>query len=127
MLRAVAMKLKQRSRHGDFVARMGGDEFVCVLPGVGPNQGVRMAQRFREAVEEAGREALPPLPLSMSIGISYLPIHGLDADRLLAEADRLMYQDKETRDAAGLHALSAVLAKPVATSVPGRAPLADSA
>ncbi|MBL8233098.1 MAG: diguanylate cyclase [Bryobacterales bacterium] len=127
VLRSVAVKLKQRSRHGDFVARMGGDEFVCVLPGVGPSQGARMAQRFREAVEEAGRESFPPVPLSMSIGISYLPIHGLDADRLLAEADRLMYQDKETRDAAGLHALSAVLAKPAAAAAGDRAPLADSA
>jgi diguanylate cyclase (GGDEF)-like protein len=115
LLRAVAVKLKERSRQGDFVARMGGDEFVFVLPGVSPNQGARMVQRFREAAEEAGRESTPPVPLSMSIGISYLPIHGLDADRLLAEADRLMYQDKASRGGQGLRALSSALAQPAAT------------
>jgi diguanylate cyclase (GGDEF)-like protein/putative nucleotidyltransferase with HDIG domain len=115
LLRAVAVKLKERSRQGDFVARMGGDEFVFVLPGVSPNQGARMVQRFREAAEEAGRESTPPVPLSMSIGISYLPIHGLDADRLLAEADRLMYQDKANRGGQGLRALSSALAQPAAT------------
>ncbi|MBL8230065.1 MAG: diguanylate cyclase [Bryobacterales bacterium] len=94
LLQRVAQRLKESCREYDCVARMGGDEFVMVLPGLS-KEGVRsLIPRLRETVKEAGREVLHEDVIGFSVGEAYYPVDGVDAERLLAEADRRMYQFK---------------------------------
>jgi diguanylate cyclase (GGDEF)-like protein len=95
ILRIVAAKFKECCREYDYVARMGGDEFVLVMPGVRLDSLGPTLQRLRTAANEAGREVCKEDILSLSIGHSLYPEDGADAEQLLSEADRRMYSAKQ--------------------------------
>jgi diguanylate cyclase (GGDEF)-like protein/putative nucleotidyltransferase with HDIG domain len=95
LLHSVAKKLKESCREYDYVARMGGDEFVLVLPGLQPDQLGPKIERLKAITADAGREIFDQETLSLSIGHSMFPDDGVDADRLLSEADRRMYIAKQ--------------------------------
>jgi diguanylate cyclase (GGDEF)-like protein/putative nucleotidyltransferase with HDIG domain len=97
LLRAVADALRENCREYDYVARMGGDEFVVVLPGHPPEAVGAKMRLLCEAVSEAGRRCCGENLVSMSIGKATFPADGTDAEQLLAEADRRMYQAKRQR------------------------------
>lgn len=95
LLHSVAKKLKESCREYDYVARMGGDEFVLVLPGLLEDQLQQKLERLRAITTDAGHEIFPEENLSLSIGHAMFPQDGEDADRLLSEADRRMYIAKQ--------------------------------
>ncbi len=94
LLQRVASKLKESCREYDCVARMGGDEFVVVLPGLSKEMVRALVPRLRERVREAGREVLNEDVIGFSVGEAYFPTDGTDAEQLLAEADKRMYAFK---------------------------------
>ncbi len=94
VLRAVAARLKTACREYDYIARMGGDEFVVMLPGVDPQDVAAKAGQFRQVVKDIARELFNGGVLTASIGIAHFPDNGTDAEQLLAEADRKMYKEK---------------------------------
>jgi diguanylate cyclase (GGDEF)-like protein len=96
LLREVAAGLKAHCRQYDYVARMGGDEFVVLISGAKPEEAENRIEEFRHVVAGIGMQSFDQ-PLSASIGVAHFPQDGGDAERLLAEADRLMYQQKRSR------------------------------
>jgi diguanylate cyclase (GGDEF)-like protein len=95
ILHLVASKLKDSCREYDYVARMGGDEFVLVLPGLRQDELPQKVQRLKSITADAGREIFANESISLSIGHSAFPEDGTDADQLLSEADRRMYIVKQ--------------------------------
>ena len=93
----VASGLKSVCREYDYVARMGGDEFVVLIPGMRGSETQFRLDQFRQTVAAAGANLALDWPLSASIGLASFPEDGSDAAQLLAEADRRMYQEKRER------------------------------
>ena len=96
VLHEVAQGLRQACREYDYVARMGGDEFVVLLPGVRPGDVDSKIMQFRDVVSDVCRAMFHESLLSISIGVAHFLIDGNDAEQLLAEADRRMYKEKRT-------------------------------
>jgi diguanylate cyclase (GGDEF)-like protein/putative nucleotidyltransferase with HDIG domain len=94
ILRRVASVLREVCRDSDYVARMGGDEFVVVLPGISAEELPPIVERLREAVAEAGRKEFGQVLFTLSVGASQLGPELDQAEQLLAEADREMYKAK---------------------------------
>ena len=95
LLREFSMKLKDACRGYDYVARMGGDEFVITSPGLTPEAAVEKAERLNEVAIEAGRLICGREIIALSVGTAFCPEDGYDVERLLAEADRRMYSMKQ--------------------------------
>ena len=95
VLRLFSHALKETCREYDYVARMGGDEFVVIAPGLTPDAALKKTEHLRELARQAGKEVCNEDILSLSIGRCVYPDDGLDAEELLAEADRRMYMEKQ--------------------------------
>jgi diguanylate cyclase (GGDEF)-like protein/PAS domain S-box-containing protein len=96
LLRGVAERLKACLRADDTVARIGGDEFVFIIPETGGSAAAaRAAERILESVRQPftiyGREIF----VSASVGIAMFPSDGDDAETLVKNADSAMYRAKE--------------------------------
>ncbi len=95
VLRIFSKSLRDTSREYDYVARMGGDEFVVVAPGLPSDAVSKKAEQLRELARLAGREVSAEDMLSLSIGQAVYPGDGENAEQLLAAADRRMYLEKQ--------------------------------
>ncbi len=96
LLQEIAVRFKSACREYDQVGRLGGDEFVFVLPEMTKENVTEMENRLARAVEEASRSACPEMIVSVSVGAAFHPQDGLTAEELLSEADRAMYESKES-------------------------------
>ncbi len=96
VLHSVGTGLKSVCREYDYIARMGGDEFVVLLPGAGPGDVHTKIAQLRSVVQDVGRGMFGGNALTVSIGVAHFPLDGNDAEQLLAEADRRMYKEKRT-------------------------------
>ena len=96
VLKCLAGGLKSACREYDYVARMGGDEFVVLLAGLRPAETEAKLGQFRAVVRDICRELFSDESLTVSIGVAHFPNDGTDAEQLLAEADRRMYKEKRT-------------------------------
>jgi diguanylate cyclase (GGDEF)-like protein/putative nucleotidyltransferase with HDIG domain len=95
VLRLFAQALKDSCREYDYVARMGGDEFVVIAPGLGTQAAGKKAEQMRALAKQAGSEVCGEEIVSLSVGRAVYPEDGQDAEHLLAEADRRMYLEKQ--------------------------------
>jgi diguanylate cyclase (GGDEF)-like protein len=95
VLRLFAQALKDSCREYDYVARMGGDEFVVIAPGLAADAAGKKAEQMRALARHAGNEVCGEEILSLSVGRALYPEDGNDAEQLLAEADRRMYLEKQ--------------------------------
>ena len=90
-LRAVGRVLRQQSRGMDFVARVGGEEFLMLCPQTTEEAALRVAERIRAAIAVPQAE-LPPL--SISVGVAVGAAGYADAAALIRAADQALLQAK---------------------------------
>ena len=96
VLKLVARELKRACRGSDAVARMGGDEFLLVLPEMESKGAVALVKRVQKGLQE--RSDLPNIPISLSFGIADMDIEQSE-EVALAAADTALYAAKsEGRD-----------------------------
>ena len=90
----VAELARRQARQGDTVGRIGGEEYVWLLPGVDAVAARKLAERLRVSVE-SGIEGSALPNVTISIGLAEFRT-GDDGDRLLARADAALYEAKES-------------------------------
>jgi len=94
VLHGFAQALRENSREYEYVARMGGDEFVIIVPGLTPEQAKYKAERISELARQTAFSICGKNTLSASVGTAFFLTDGTDAEHLLAQADRRMYMMK---------------------------------
>jgi diguanylate cyclase (GGDEF)-like protein len=87
----LAYRMRKELRAFDLVYRLGGEEFLVLLPGARVEEAGALAESLRAAV---AREPLRGLPITMSFGVAGSGGGPLDAEDLLAAADAALYEAK---------------------------------
>lgn len=96
LLKAVGQRLSDIMRKSDTVSRIGGDEFVLVLPQISQVSDVtKFADRILNTFQEPFVFGRHRLQITTSMGIAVYPDDGIDIDHLLKYADTAMYMAKE--------------------------------
>ena len=97
LLSAVAERLLSVVRETDTVARMGGDEFVIVMPDF---KSIKDVERCGTLIVESAARPITignrAIHITVSIGVCIYPDYGLEADQLLKNADGAMYVVKNS-------------------------------
>ena len=93
MLREFARRLSESVRGIDLVSRVGGEEFLVVMPDIWAENAESVAERVRAAVEETGfklKDTPAPLSVTVSIGLAF---HrpGEAGTSLINRADAALY------------------------------------
>ncbi|MBF0552605.1 MAG: GGDEF domain-containing protein, partial [Deltaproteobacteria bacterium] len=93
---SMATRLRDALREDDTIARIGGDEFVVILPQINSVDDAtlvaeKIAQEVGRPVDIEGQE----YQAGVSIGISIYPLHGEDSEILIRLADKAMYTAKD--------------------------------
>jgi diguanylate cyclase (GGDEF)-like protein len=95
VLVTLAGRLRNTVRIQDFVSRIGGDEFIILLPAISAADAAMIAERIIACVErpfDVGRDE--PVRIGISIGGASAPQDGQTADALMRSADQAMYTAK---------------------------------
>jgi diguanylate cyclase len=93
-LRVIAQSLKARLRETDFIARFGGEEFVCLLCGAQDEEAFSVAEEMRLSVESSAFHSQgKPVRVTISCGIASFR-QGDSLDNVFSRADRALYQAK---------------------------------
>jgi two-component system, cell cycle response regulator len=98
VLREFAHRMKEGVRGIDLICRLGGEEFVIVMPETDPIMGFRIADRLRQSVAErpfAIRGGREEIAVTVSIGLTGLRGHDSSPDTLLKRADEALYKAKK--------------------------------
>ncbi len=96
-----ARRLQAGLRDGDTVARVGGDEFVALLPGCDAAGAVGLADSMHLHLQRPFDIDGHATRLVASIGLATFPANGREPDALLAHADAAMYRSKRRQPADG--------------------------
>jgi diguanylate cyclase (GGDEF)-like protein len=96
VLRAVAAALAELCDRDELACRIGGEELMILLPGVGADEAMARAEEMRAAVEAVtvryGEKALPRV--TISLGVALAPVNGRLPQDLLRAADDALYAAK---------------------------------
>jgi diguanylate cyclase (GGDEF)-like protein len=118
VLRDVAYELRKRLRSFELVYRLGGEEFLIVLPGVTCEEGLEVAERLRAAVEQVRPQGIG---VTISLGLSAGTGEGVDYDTLFRAADAALYDAKR----AGRNRVVAAAAAPAIEVSAAEAPVGE--
>ncbi len=95
VLRAVGLAVRTAIRPSDMVARIGGEEFLVLLPDASDDDARVVAERLRTALRTLDFIG-PDVVVTASFGVAHMQDSDLDAEQLLQRADRALYGAKAT-------------------------------
>jgi diguanylate cyclase (GGDEF)-like protein/PAS domain S-box-containing protein len=96
LLKEVALRIQDCLRESDTAARIGGDEFVILLPAIETQQDAgKVGEKILHALNQPFALAGHTLQISASIGVAVYPEHGKDEKLLVKSADIAMYHAKK--------------------------------
>jgi diguanylate cyclase (GGDEF)-like protein len=96
LLIQVANRLRSVLREEDTVSRLGGDEFILVLPGASADGVAHVAEKLLKAVSAPYTIEQHELTITPSLGIAMYPADGESYEELSMRADAAMYQAKQS-------------------------------
>lgn len=109
LLNLVAVRLAYAVRAEDFVSRLGGDEYACLITGVPNRERLQLiAASLFDAVSAPFKLASQVLTVHPSIGIAVYPQDGTTTDALMNSADAAMYAAKRKQSMTAFSPLPAV-------------------
>jgi diguanylate cyclase (GGDEF)-like protein len=100
ILREVAYQVRKSLRAFELVYRMGGEEFLVVLPGIGESEGAHTAEQLRETIDQVRLGGA--IRVTASFGVSSGTDERIDFESLYRRADQALYRAKQAgRDRIG--------------------------
>lgn len=117
VLALVGERSRAAVRASDTVGRLGGDEFLAILPGALLEGAMVVAEKLRDALQQPYPLGAAAAHLSASIGASFFPADGVDSEALRKAADEALYRAKragKNRIAIAANAVARVAATEVA-------------
>jgi diguanylate cyclase (GGDEF)-like protein len=95
VLHAVAQLLQKSAGSGAMACRMGGEEFILVLPRTACAAAAELGEQLRARVATMYKSCVPPIPaITISAGVAAFPQHGGEIEILVAAADAGLYRAK---------------------------------
>ena len=92
VLAGIAQCMRANARPQDVLCRLGGEEFLALLPEVGAETALQVAERLRSAIQA---HAFPTVGhVTISAGVSHYPETQADADLVIRQADKALYRAK---------------------------------
>ncbi len=96
VLKAISRRVRDVLRKPDVFARYGGEEFVVILPETGLDNGLTVAMKIREVVEETVFEYEGErVPVTISLGVTEAQPSDQETTAISTRADKLLYRAKE--------------------------------
>ncbi len=94
LLKIVATRFSNCKRLEDFICRVGGDEFIAIIPDVDKPEAIRIAQRFIDCLQDSILIDEFYINISASVGICMLPDDAVTLEDLMVNSDIAMYHAK---------------------------------
>jgi two-component system, cell cycle response regulator len=96
VLQELAQRLRDHTRSIDLCCRIGGEEFIVVLPNTDSMTAEKIGERLRRAIAAKSFIIGTPSPVPVTISAGIATLSGLDdsLDKLMKRADSAMYQAK---------------------------------
>lgn len=94
VLALLGKTIMESTRESDLVGRYGGEEFIVILINTTIESGVEVANKIRSNIEKIEFPGINR-PITVSIGLSQYPEHGIFKDDLISKADQALYYAKE--------------------------------
>jgi diguanylate cyclase (GGDEF)-like protein len=93
VIKQIAILMQSLSRENDILCRVGGEEFIMLLPNTSTDAAAKVAERLRVKVETTHFQG--PGRVTISQGVSHWPKNGRQIDDVMKVADQMLYQAKK--------------------------------